>query len=212
VSPPTKTRRKTITFVLGGAQSGKSYYAQRLAAGFERVTFIATAEARDAEMRKKIARHRSERPADWRTVEAPVDLCARIRSESANADAIIVDCLTVYVANVMGRRTRRRCNPEEHIDELCDAIQAANASVILVSNEVGSGVVPPYRSGRVFRDFLGQLNRKVAEIADTIVLMVAGFPVMVKARPVHGGNPSTGVAEAKASEMLQSANGVRKGY
>jgi adenosylcobinamide kinase/adenosylcobinamide-phosphate guanylyltransferase len=212
VSPGIQTCRKTITVVLGGAQSGKSYYAQRLAAGFERVTFIATAQARDAEMRRKIARHRSERPAGWRTVEAPLDLCARIRSESRHADAVVVDCLTVYVSNIMGRRRRGRCNPEKHIEELCGAIQAAHASVILVSNEVGSGVVPPYRSGRVFRDFLGQMNHKVADIADTVVLMVAGLPVMLKAARVPEGHAHTGVAEAKTSEVLELANGVRKEY
>ena len=203
--------RKTVTLVLGGAQSGKSYYAQQLAAGFERVTFIATARASDAEMRKKIARHRRERPGTWRTVEAPLDLCTRIRTESQDAEAVLIDCLTVYVSNVMARTKRSSGDFEHYIEEVVAAIQAARASVIAVSNEVGSGVVPPYRSGRVFRDLLGQMNRKVAEIADTVVLMVAGLPVTVKEEKTgRAWDPLS--ANVKASPILERGNGVRKGH
>jgi adenosylcobinamide kinase / adenosylcobinamide-phosphate guanylyltransferase len=219
VSPRIETRKKTITLVLGGAQSGKSYYAQQLAAGFERVTFIATAQPRDAEMREKIARHRRERPVSWRTVEAPLDLCARIRAQSREADLVLIDCLTVYVSNVMARtkrpRKRRPRNIEhfEHdIDEVCAAIQAANASIVAVSNEVGSGVVPPYRSGRLFRDLLGQMNRKVAELADTVVLMVAGLPVTVKEGATHRARAGIVSANLKASRILEPVNGVGKGH
>lgn len=220
MSSETGARKKTITLVLGGAQSGKSYYAQQLAAGFERVTFIATARPRDAEMRKKIARHRRERPVSWKTVEAPLDLCARIRAESPDADVVLIDCLTVYVSNVMARWKARRKRSsrdfEQYIDEVCAAIQAANASVIAVSNEVGSGVVPPYRSGRVFRDLLGQMNRKVAELAGTVVLMVAGLPVTVKAADVKEeaigrAYVLTSSANLGASRILETANDIRKG-
>ena len=214
MSSSTGARRKTVTLVLGGAQSGKSYYAQQLAAGFERVTFIATARVGDAEMRKKIARHRRERPETWRTVEAPLDLCTRIRAESQDAGVVLIDCLTVYVSNVMAR-TKRRPRDLEHfkhyIDEVCAAIQAASVSVIAVSNEVGSGVVPPYRSGRMFRDLLGQMNRKVAEVADTVVLMVAGLPVIVKEGTTPRAYALTSPANLKASRVLEPANGLRKG-
>ncbi len=166
--------------MLGGAQSGKSYYAQQLASRFERVTFIATGRRSDAEMRKKIARHRSERPVAWKTIEAPLDLHKTIRSESHKADVVLIDCLTLYVANVMGAGKKSKSNPNACIEAVCGAIQESTASVVAVSNEVGSGVVPPYRSGRIYRDFLGQMNREIAQIADRVVLMVAGVPLTVK--------------------------------
>jgi len=172
--------KKTVTLVLGGAQSGKSHYAQQLVSHFERVTFIATGRRTDAEMRRKIARHRRERPNAWRTVEAPLALHKIIRSESQQADVVLIDCLTIYVANVMGARKESKTNPKEYIDAVCEAIRASRACVVAVSNEVGSGVVPAYRSGRIYRDVLGQMNQKLAQIADRVVLMVAGLPVTVK--------------------------------
>lgn len=178
--PGMETHTKNITLVLGGARSGKSRYAQQLASRFERVTFIATGRPGDAEMRKKISRHRRERPAAWKTVEAPVNLHKTICSESQNADVVLIDCLTLYAANVMGGKKRSRSDPKKHIENICDAIRASKASVVAVSNEVGSGIVPAYRSGRVYRDFLGQMNQKIAQIADKVVLMVAGVPLTVK--------------------------------
>jgi len=180
VSPGTERRTKSITLVLGGARSGKSGYAQKIASRFERVTFIATGQARDGEMRRKIAQHRRDRPASWRTVEAPVNLHKTICSESKKADVVLVDCLTLYVANVVGAKKRLNSESNAHIEDVCNAIRASEASVIVVSNEVGSGIVPPYRSGRMYRDLLGQMNQGVAQIADTVVLMVAGLPVAVK--------------------------------
>ena len=180
MSPEVETLKKNVTLVLGGAQSGKSHYAQQLAAHFEHVTFIATGRPTDAEMRRKIARHRRERPIAWRTIEAPLDLHKTIRSESQKADVVLIDCLTIYVANVMGAKKRSNSNPKKYIEAVCGAIRASKASVVAVSNEVGSGIVPAYRSGRIYRDVLGQMNQKIAEIADRVVLMVAGVPVTVK--------------------------------
>jgi adenosylcobinamide kinase/adenosylcobinamide-phosphate guanylyltransferase len=185
VLPGMETHTKTITLVLGGARSGKSRYAQQIASRFERVTFIATGRPGDAEMRRKIARHRGERPAAWKTVEAPLNLHQTIRSESQRADVVLVDCLTLYVANVMGAKKSSKSDPTKHIEEVCDAIRASKASVVAVSNEVGSGVVPAYRSGRVYRDFLGQVNQGLAQIADKVVLMVAGVPIAVKDATLH---------------------------
>ena len=184
MSPEAETRKKSVTLVLGGAQSGKSYYAQQLASHFERVTFIATARGTDTEMRKKIERHRRERPSAWSTIEAPLELEKAVHSASRESDVVLVDCLTVYVDNLMSTRRKSKSmsksDSKECINAVCDAIRTAEASVIVVSNEVGSGVVPPYRSGRVYRDFLGQMNQKVAEIADHVILMVAGVPMTVK--------------------------------
>jgi adenosylcobinamide kinase / adenosylcobinamide-phosphate guanylyltransferase len=172
--------RRTITLVLGGVRSGKSRWAQERAAKFRRVTYLATARASDSEMRAKIARHRRERPAAWNTIEAPVQLPEAIRAESQKADVLLIDCLTVYVANVMSSSGKAQADNLRHIQDICDAIQSSNTSIIAVSNEVGSGVVPAFRSGRVYRDLLGELNQKVAAIADNVVLMVAGLPLALK--------------------------------
>ena len=133
-------------------------------------------------MRAKIARHRRERPSSWKTLEVPTGLPEKIRSESRNADVLLIDCFTLYVANVMrtGRSSENLNNL--HIRKLRDAIRSSSSSIIAVSNEVGSGVVPAFRSGRVYRDMLGQLNQEVAAIADNVVLMVAGQPLFVKGR------------------------------
>lgn len=208
----TETRTKSVTLVLGGAQSGKSHYAQQLALPFGRVSFIATARWTDAEMRKKIARHRRERPVSWKTVEAPVGLDKAIRCESQQADIVLIDCLTVYVDNVMGAGKKSKGDPKEHIDAVCDAIRDSKAFVIAVSNEVGSGIVPEYRSGRAYRDFLGQLNRKVAEIADRVVLMVAGVPLTIKNTTTNQPESDAGIPRCDADELTPSANGVRKSH
>lgn len=175
-------QRRTITLVLGGARSGKSRWAQEQAARFSRVTYLATAEAQDSEMREKIARHQSERPKTWRTIEVPTSLAETIRSESADADVLLIDCFTIYVANVMRTGRKSDGHNNSQIREVRDAIHSASASIIAVSNEVGSGVVPAFRSGRVYRDMLGHLNQEVAAIADNVVLMVAGVPLPVKGR------------------------------
>jgi len=172
-------RNKTVTLIVGGARSGKSRYAQNLAEGFERVTFVATARASDSGMRRKIARHRLERPASWETVEAPLRLESAIQSVSTKVDMLIIDCLTLYLANLMRARREQKSIPD-HLSRVCEAIRRAKSSIIIVSNEVGCGVVPPYRSGRLYRDLLGQLNQQIAQIADRVVLMVAGLPVVVK--------------------------------
>jgi adenosylcobinamide kinase / adenosylcobinamide-phosphate guanylyltransferase len=178
-------QRRTITLVLGGACSGKSRWAQEQAAYFSRVTYVATAEAGDSEMRKKIARHRSERPNSWKTVEVPKNLPQTIRSESAGADVLLIDCFTLYVANVMRTGKKSHEHNSARVRELRNAIDASTTSIIAVSNEVGSGVVPAFRSGRVYRDMLGQLNQEVAALADTVILMVAGIPLPVKGRLPH---------------------------
>ena len=170
---------RTVTLVLGGVRSGKSRYAQTEAARFRAVTFIATARRSDSEMRRKIAAHRRARPAAWKTIEAPTDLDAVIRREGQTSDLLLVDCLTTYCGGLLaGRRSasaRRR-----HIDAVIDAIRATSACMLLVSNEVGSGVVPAFKSGRAFRDLLGEMNQHVARLADRVVLLVAGVPIVIK--------------------------------
>ncbi|HWT79912.1 MAG TPA: bifunctional adenosylcobinamide kinase/adenosylcobinamide-phosphate guanylyltransferase [Candidatus Methylomirabilis sp.] len=168
--------------MLGGARSGKSRYAQELASAFHRVVFIATGRRDDAEMRARIAQHRRERPSSWKTIEVCTGLDRALREEYQTADLLLVDCLSFYMANIMGRKRDRRRLVRTHIQRLCEAVRDAEPSVIIVSNEVGSGIVPPYRSGREYRDLLGELNQQIAKVADRVVLMVAGFPVIVKDR------------------------------
>lgn len=175
-------RVKTVMLVLGGVRSGKSHYAQAEASRFARVTFVATARRSDAEMRRKISVHRRERPSAWKTVEAQKNLDKVIREEGASADLLLVDCLTTYCGGLLSKsgvspRARR------HLTAVVDAIQATPASVFLVSNEVGSGVVPAFKSGRLYRDLLGELNQQAARVASRVVLLVAGIPVPIKGQP-----------------------------
>jgi adenosylcobinamide kinase/adenosylcobinamide-phosphate guanylyltransferase len=190
-----ENRRRTVTLVLGGVRSGKSRYAQQLGERVERVLFVATAAAAgaddfDEEMRRKIDRHRATRPGEWRTVEEPLDLARVLGGEGRRYDLAIVDCLTLYVANLLhaaGGNGEAMAQDgviepmiEERIAGLCDALLAPPCDVVLVSNEVGSGVVPAYASGRRFRDALGELNQRVAAVADDVLLLVAGLPLALK--------------------------------
>lgn len=172
--------QKTVTLILGGARSGKSRYAQSFASAFQRVIFIATARRSDAEMRARIARHRRERPSSWKTLEVSTGLDRVLREKCGGADLLLVDCLTFYLANVMGWKRGTRHELKSHLQSVCEAVRDAEASVVIVSNEVGSGVVPAYRSGREYRDLLGEFNQQLALIADRVILMVAGLPLTVK--------------------------------
>ncbi len=173
----------SIVFILGGVRSGKSRYAQQLAEQSARVKFVATAERRDdEEMHRKIKRHRAERPADWMTVEEPLALSRVIRSSEEDCDAILIDCLTLFGANLMERYAGDDKQLQADVEELCVTLRASSRRVILVSNEVGSGVVPPYEMGRRFRDVVGEINQRVAAVADTVLLMVAGVPLSLKGR------------------------------
>jgi len=175
-----ETYPRNVTLVLGGVRSGKSRYAQTLASRYRRVTFLATARPSDGEMRERIAMHRRERPASWKTVEVPLDLPKTITAESRRSDLLLVDCLTLFVANAMTRHPREPSSVRLATERVCQAIRASKASVIVVSNEVGSGIVPVYRSGRIYRDLLGQMNQEIAKIADNVVFMIAGIPLTVK--------------------------------
>jgi adenosylcobinamide kinase/adenosylcobinamide-phosphate guanylyltransferase len=173
------TQARMVTLVLVGVRSGKSRYAQSEAARFSGVTFIATARPSDAEMRRKIAAHRRERPSAWKTVEAPAKLDAVIRREGQNAELLLVDCLTTYCGGLLSR-SRTESGRRRHLEAVVEAIRSTPASLFIVSNEVGSGVVPAFKSGRLFRDLLGEMNQQIARVADRVVLLVAGLPITVK--------------------------------
>lgn len=163
----------TLTFVTGGARSGKSAHALRLAArAGTQVVLIATAEARDEEMRKRIDAHRRERPASWRTVEEPVDLAGALSALDGQEFAI-VDCLSLWVSNLL--EARRDAAAIELLAEECAELAAGRAGgCVAVSNEVGMGIVPANDLARAYRDLLGRVNAIWAEAADEAVLAVAG--------------------------------------
>jgi adenosylcobinamide kinase / adenosylcobinamide-phosphate guanylyltransferase len=168
---------RSITLVLGGVRSGKSRFAQNLADKASSVAFVATAKPIDAEMEDKIRRHQRERPKHWRTLEEPLDLARVISEHAPQFDLLLVDCLTIFVANVLEDGASAA---NERVDGFVEALRGAQASVVLVSNEVGSGVVPEYPSGRGFRDLLGEVNQRVAAVADNVVLLIAGLPLVLK--------------------------------
>jgi adenosylcobinamide kinase/adenosylcobinamide-phosphate guanylyltransferase len=173
----------SVTLILGGARSGKSTYAQRLAERHARVLFLATATASDDEMRAKIDRHRADRPQTWTTVEEPLALARVLRECGPQQDLVLIDCLTLYAAHLLhqhGDENAEQARLDQAVDELCDALAAPPCAVLLVSNEVGSGVVPAYALGRRYRDLLGELNQRVAAVATDAVLMVAGLPLVLK--------------------------------
>ena len=174
------TRTRRLTLVLGGARSGKSRYAERLvlASGLAPV-YVATAEALDDEMAARIAAHRARRGADWRTVEEPLDLVAALHRECAPDRAVLVDCLTLWLANLMGQD--RPPGPE--IERLVAALGALPGALVLVSNEVGLGVVPTAAMARAFIDHAGWLHQRIAEQAEVVVFMAAGLPLHLKAPP-----------------------------
>jgi adenosylcobinamide kinase / adenosylcobinamide-phosphate guanylyltransferase len=171
-----QSKQNPVTLLLGGARSGKSHYAQHLGQQVERVVFVATAQAGDDEMRRKIDLHRTSRPQHWQTVEEPLALAETLTLRGPACDLLIIDCLTFFAANLMEAPT----GESAPVDALCSALQSPPCSVVLVSNEVGMGVVPEYPSGRRFRDLLGEMNQRVAAVASNVLLMVAGLPLVLK--------------------------------
>jgi adenosylcobinamide kinase / adenosylcobinamide-phosphate guanylyltransferase len=167
-----------LTFVIGGARSGKSRYAEGVIAGLlPPWTYVATAEAGDHEMAARIRAHRKRRGPNWRTIEAPRDLDAALAS--GGGGPLLIDCLTLWLSNIM----LADLDVETEIAKLETALDAAPAPVVLVANEVGLGIVPEYPLGRSFRDQQGILNQRVAARADRVILMVAGLPLAVKGTP-----------------------------
>ncbi len=178
-----------LILVLGGARSGKSTFAQRRAAelGGEQVLFVATAGAGDEEMRQRIEKHRRERPAGWPTLEAPQDVGRAIAAHGGAAKVVLVDCLTLLVSNRLGNAEDPFAPDLEvavaaEVQELAACAGRVAGDLIVVSNEVGLGLVPPYPLGRAYRDLLGLANQALAQKADEVYLLVAGIPLTIKGR------------------------------
>ncbi len=170
---------RRVVLLLGGVRSGKSTYAQQLAMRGQHVAFLATAEAGDDEMRLRIERHRRERPDAWTTFEVPVALEDAL-VQCGQVDTILIDCLTVWTANLMEHYAQDPDLVLAHADRLAGLLRRATATVIVVSNEVGGGIVPDNELARNYRDLLGGINQRVAAAADEVILMVAGCPLVIK--------------------------------
>jgi adenosylcobinamide kinase / adenosylcobinamide-phosphate guanylyltransferase len=185
-----------MVLVIGGARSGKSSFAQSMAADSgRRVCFLATAEARDSEMSERIQRHRLNRPADWKTLELEEGI--HLGRFPEDVDTVLFDCFTVYAANLMAANGLDwEAEDEDLLSEddvmafmdrteaealrTLDEVRKRVETLIVVSNEVGTGLVPPFRLGRIFRDLAGRLNQKMAQRADEVFLVSAGLPLRLK--------------------------------
>lgn len=173
---------KRLIFLLGGARSGKSTYAEAWAKDHGgSVLYVATAQAFDDEMRVRIARHQAERPAHWTTLEAPRAAGDAIKAHSSPYEVVLIDCLTVLTANAL-MALPEDCTQADadaailaETDALLAAYAESEATWLVVSNEVGMGVVPPSKLGRLYRDALGRANQGVASVADEVLLLVAGI-------------------------------------
>jgi len=178
-----------LTFILGGARSGKSSHAQKLAQESGRsVTFIATAQALDEEMSARINKHQEDRPSNWVTLEIPLNISEHLRTHPINADIVLLDCITLllnnrfmqYVENHIVDEQRSMQGMQKEVDDLLATIHEQKQDWIVISNEVGLGVVPAYQMGRAYRDILGWANQRLAREADEVYWMVAGIPVPIR--------------------------------
>jgi adenosylcobinamide kinase/adenosylcobinamide-phosphate guanylyltransferase len=184
-----------LILVLGGARSGKSTFAEKLAASSQRpVAFIATATAGDAEMRERITRHQAARPRHWHTLEEPLDLAGAVRQASQLAEILLLDCMTLWTSNWLLRQTDIDWEQEvsspallgenalQEVEAMLRVVRSlpAHYTLIVISNEVGAGLVPPYPLGRVYRDTLGYVNQHLARAAARVYLLTAGIAIDLK--------------------------------
>lgn len=174
-------RMGTITLITGGARSGKSMQALKLALPYQRKFFVATGEPLDDEMTARIQFHRTTRPPDFQTVEEPIQVVAALEKVGNSADLVVLDCLTLWISNLMEWNRKDDSPVLAEADKLAAALKRASFASIVVTDEVGSGIVPTdHAESRRFRDLLGWTNQKVAAVADHVLLMVAGYPLSVK--------------------------------
>jgi adenosylcobinamide kinase/adenosylcobinamide-phosphate guanylyltransferase len=180
------------TLVTGGSRSGKSRRALELALPRNGKAFIATAEAVDDEMRARIAKHRLDRGEEFFTVEEPFDIAGAVRSLPNGIEVAVIDCLTVWLGNLVHRHDGA-AQPFPEVPALVELVRDSPCDLIIVTNEVGMGIVPANELGRHFRDLAGTVNQAIATLADEVVLMVSGIPIVIKsAQPATGarGRPS----------------------
>lgn len=193
-----------LILILGGARSGKSDFAELQAAEISpdgNVVYIATAQPLDDEMRSRIESHRAERPQQWQTIEAPTNVASALTQANVQPQVVLLDCLTLLLSNLMlgpDRQAEHMPPPEEveqHVNSeltaLLDWCQShPDVALIVISNEVGMGIVPTYSSGRIYRDLLGRANRRLAVLADNVYILIAGIPIDWKALNRDYGPPA----------------------
>lgn len=180
-----------LTFLIGGARSGKSRVAESLCLGLPRVAYIATARASDEEMQTRIARHRHDRPEHWDTFEEPLAITPLLQRLRQEYNAVLLDCLTVWLSNSLYQFCRQPPNEIENrvLAQLQEILAAASGThLVIVANEVGGGIVPATKVGRIFRDLQGLANQRVAAAADRVLMTVAGIPIQIK--PSNGSIPT----------------------
>jgi adenosyl cobinamide kinase/adenosyl cobinamide phosphate guanylyltransferase len=172
-----KKTSKEIILITGGARCGKSRMALRLAPAHPAKFFLATAEPLDEEMRQRIRRHRLERGREWTTIEEPVSIANVLQDRSG--ETAVIDCITLWISNLL----MRSLDPKEieaRIHALTETLLSRDNTTIIVTNEVGMGIVPAHPSARLFRDLTGHANQRLADIADRVILMVSGLPLFLK--------------------------------
>lgn len=173
-----------VVLLLGGARAGKSQLAEKLARQWgRRVLYVATAQPGDAEMRQRVEMHRARRPAHWRTLEEPLNVADAVAPHLPSVDTVLLDCMTLWASNILlaeenAARAEERLMGE--IERLVERCRQGNVTLLVVSNEVGQGVVPAYPLGRQFRDVLGRANQLLARSADAVLYCIAGIPIELK--------------------------------
>jgi len=172
-----------LLFITGGARSGKSHFAQKLAEGIKgRKVFLATAQALDEDMKSRIEKHKEERSSEWDTIEEAYNLNSAIKSCKGRYEVIVIDCLTMWISNLL---TQNRFNQSDILREVKDLLINCNltqGTIIIVSNEVGLGIVPANSLSRLFRDIVGRVHQEIASIADEVYLIIAGIPMKIKGK------------------------------
>ncbi len=177
--------KKKLIFITGGARSGKSHFALELAQRFAgQKGYLATAQALDEEMAERIQRHKRNRPKDWQTLEEPLQVAKVLKEWAGHFSVLLIDCLTLWISNsMMAKWSAKKILREA--DRLLEVSQTMKGTVIIVSNEVGLGIVPDNPSARIFRDLSGLIHQKVSQQADEVYFMVSGLPHQLKKRVAH---------------------------
>jgi adenosylcobinamide kinase/adenosylcobinamide-phosphate guanylyltransferase len=173
---------KRMIFITGGCRSGKSRYALHYANQyFSKKLFLATCEVLDEEMARRIENHKKGRGPEWQTIEEPVEIVDKIRKNGSDPEVILIDCLTLWLYNLL-MRWDNDLRIMDETEKLITIIKQSQTSFILVSNEVGMGIVPADPLSRRYRDLLGTMNQRVAEALDTVIFMVSGIPIILKGK------------------------------
>jgi adenosylcobinamide kinase / adenosylcobinamide-phosphate guanylyltransferase len=178
----TQSKKKETVLVLGGARSGKSSWALEYVEHFyNSYMFLATAEVMDEEMAHRVHLHREVRGPKWQLREEPLEIAKILESGDCAVEAVLIDCVTIWLSNVLLKKGEEKVPVYQNT--LLEALARSDQSVIIVSNEVGSGIVPEHPLGRQYRDMAGSLNQKLAAVADKVVMTVAGLPIFLKQPP-----------------------------